>query len=149
MNRVFLLIALVLVISGCNSKPTEVKVKTKPLTSWNPPHAGIVVDKYEEKIEEDKLNNAYFKVILTSTDSSKAGHYLVQLEKGVFVNKTDVDLPKWTNGVVLKPILKKGEKPYQCLLGFDVGDGNFKDFYLIKLNEKGDIVMKQTVGYYK
>lgn len=147
MNRIFLLLAIVTLAFGCNTKTKENKVTTT--ATWNPPVAGTVIDKYEEKVTEDKINDIYFRVIVKATDSSKYGHFAITLERGGNKNETDFDLPKWNKGIILKPVLKKGNKPYECFLGFDAGDGVFKDFYQIKVDEKKSIVMKQTTGYYQ
>lgn len=147
MNRIFLLLAVVLVMFGCKTKTTENKTATA--THWTPPAAGTIVDQYEEKVTEDKINDTYFRVVVKATDSSKYGHFAVTLERGGNKNETEIDLPKWYKGTVLKPILKKGTNPYECLLGFDAGDGVFKGFYQIKVDEKKSIVMKQIVGYYQ
>jgi len=151
MNRIFLLLTITLGMLSCGNKATEIKQPKVILKAWNPPPAGTVVDEYKERIIQDgldKVNEFYFKVTIKATDSSKLGYYALELEKGENKNETDLALPKWPDGSTLKPILKKGDKQYECLLGFDIGDGIFKEFYKIKVDEKGSIVMKQTMGYY-
>lgn len=115
--------------------------------SWTPPATGVVVDEYKEAIPEDKLNDAFFKVIVIATEISDAGHFDLKLEYGGNKNETTIDLPKLNRGVVLKPVLKKGEGKYECILGFDAGDGVFKPLYLISVKDK-NIKLKQTNYYY-
>jgi hypothetical protein len=149
MNRIFLLLAVAVMTFGCKTKTGENNTKATTMVNWNPPPAGTIVDQYEEKVTEDKINDIYFRVIIKTTDSSKYGHFAVTLERGGNKNETDIDLPKWYKGAILKPVIKKGTNPYECFLGFDAGDGIFKGFYQIKVDEKKSIVMKQIVGYYQ
>lgn len=149
MNRIFLCIMIAVVTFGCGNAPKQSKDNAIPTTSWNPPAAGTVVAKYEERFNKDNLNEAYFRVIVRATDSSKSGHFAVEMDGGENKNETEIDLPKWTPGSVLKPVLKKGDSTYECLLGFDAGDGQFKDLYLIKADDKKSITMKQIKGYYQ
>lgn len=117
------------------------------LKSWNPPAAGTIVDEYKEAIPEDKLNNAFFKVAVVSTEISDVGHFDLKLEYGANKNETTIDLPKLNRGTILKPVLKKGEGKYECILGFDEGDGVFRQLYLISVDNK-NIKLKQTNYYY-
>lgn len=151
MNRVFLLLAFFVVFQSCSadskSKQNNEKENSQPKSTWQPPVSGTVVDSFVEKVAEDKLNNSYFRVVVETTAESKNGNYTLKLEYGYNKNETTIDLPKWYKGIILKPVLKAGENKYECELGFDAGDGVFKEFYQIKV-EKGDIKLKQIKGYY-
>jgi len=115
--------------------------------SWNPPAAGAVVGEYKEAIPEDKLNNAFFKVTIVATETSNEGHFDLRLEYGGNKNETTIDLPQLGRGTILKPVLKKGEGKHECLLGFDEGDGVFRQLYLVSVDNK-NIKLKQTNYYY-
>ena len=115
---------------------------------WQPPAAGDIVTQYKERVAEDNLNEKYFRITVIATEDSKAGSYRLKLEYGFNINETEVRLPEWNKGVILKPVLKKGNGNYHCLLGFDTGDGEFHELYTIDAGG-GDIRMKQTKGYYK
>lgn len=148
LRKIFPLLCLILAFVACQqNKHTDKQDRKKVTQQWNPPPAGTIIDKFQERVTEDNLNEKYFRVTVISTEESKAGTYLLKLEYGFNINETTIDLPKWTNGAVLKPALKKGAGIYSCLLGFDTGDGQFRELYEIKA-KGGDISLKQTKGYY-
>jgi hypothetical protein len=148
--KIFPVLCLMFVLAACKqNEQTDKQDHQKNTTQqWNPPPAGTAVDKFQERVAEDNLNEKYFRITVVSTEESKEGSYLLKLEYGFNINETTIDLPKWTKGTILKPILKKGPEQYSCLLGFDIGDGQFRELYLIKANS-GDISLKQTKGYYQ
>ncbi len=142
---------LVVAMWGCGQQntPEEIKKEKKSVSQWQPPAAGTGVAKVEERITEDKLNEKYFRVEAIATADSKNGNYDLRLAHGFNTNETSIDLPKWVGGVVLKPVLKKGDKKYSCDIGFDTGDGQFHELYQVRVNEQGNITLKQTRGYYQ
>jgi hypothetical protein len=150
LRKIFSFLCLMVAFAGCRSNEHADKQdhQKKVTQQWNPPPAGTVVDKFQERVAEDNLNEKYFRITVISTEDSKAGAYLLKLEYGFNINETTIDLPKWTNGTVLKPVLKKGAETYSCLLGFDTGDGQFRELYSIKA-QGGDVTLKQTKGYYQ
>jgi hypothetical protein len=143
----------IILLSGCNNTEVGVNDHAKetvksPLAGWQPPAAGTVVDKYEERVTEDQLNEKYFRVTVKSMDKSKEGEYALKLEYGFNINETTITFPKWTNNIALRPIVKGGQEKYSCLIGFDAGDGEFHELYEVKaLN--GDITFKQIRAYYQ
>jgi len=150
MNRIFLLL-LVTACAGCSQHagdaPAKEQAAKAQVVSWQPPAAGAVVAEYKEDIAEDRLNKAVFRVLVEATPQSKEGHYLLHLEYGGNKNEAPLDLPKWTPGVVLKPVVKGKGGKYECEIGFDTGDGVFKPYYEVTV-EKKDIKLKQVTGYY-
>jgi hypothetical protein len=150
LRKILPFLFLIFALAGCRqNEDTDKQEHQKNVTQqWNPPPAGTVVDKFQERVTEDKLNEKYFRITVMATEESKAGSYLLKLEYGFNINETTIDLPKWTNGTVLKPVLKKGPGVYSCLLGFDTGDGQFRELYEIK-GKGGDVSLKQTKGYYQ
>ncbi len=142
---------LLLLLAAChqgNSPGGNGPSGTGTVKQWQPPAPGVIVATYKERVTEDKLNEKYFKVTVTATESSSEGKYQLKLEYGFNINETDIQLPEWNQGVVLKPVLTGGKSPYHCFLGFDTGDGQFHELYEINA-EGGDIRLKQTKGYYK
>lgn len=140
-----------LLLAAChqdNSPGRNQSSATGNVKQWQPPASGATVATYKERVTEDKLNEKYFTVTVKATENSSEGKYQVKLEYGFNINETDIQLPEWNHGVVLKPMLTKGKSPYHCLLGFDTGDGQFHELYEINA-EGGDIRLKQTKGYYK
>lgn len=144
----FLFLALLM---GCHSKPKEIEAsKQEPVTlkqQWTPPAPGEIVAEYSEKIEENRLNDAYFKVIIRSTENSKNGIFDLELIYEQNENTTTLELPEWTDGIVLKPVIKKGENQYECLIGFEAGTHEFLEFYIVVIEDK-NIRMTQTRIYY-
>ncbi len=156
MLRKILPLLLAAALFSCSEKNTsdkqdavDTQKKTTEISMWQPPKAGTVIDKVQERITEDKLNEKYFRVTVTATDESKKGTYALKLEHGFNSNETTIDMPEWVGGAVLKPVLKKGPDKYNCIVGFDTGDGEFHELYQVKVNDKGSITLKQTKGYYQ
>ncbi|WP_118951432.1 hypothetical protein [Taibaiella helva] len=147
--RTFLFCCL-LSLAACSGTATDpASPKTTMATApWQPPAAGAEVARYKERVKEDQLNEKYFRVTVIATEASAEGLFRVKLEYGFNINETDVQLPEWTPGVVLKPVLQKAAGDYHCLLGFDAGDGIFHELYEIRA-ENGNVRLKQTKGYFK
>jgi len=154
MSKLYLLLCktiglfLILCLLSCqsNTAPSE-QVSAPVIHTWTPPAAGEKVAQWEERITEDQLNESYFRVSVISTPGSAEGHYQLSLEYGFNVNETELNLPKWPEQTVLKPLLKQGEDRYQCRIGFDPGDGIFRPLYLVTVVNK-NIRLKQTHQYY-
>jgi hypothetical protein len=151
MNRIYLLFFLMILVTGCMNSTEETDKEhtssVNKLESWNPPAAGTVIDEYKEAIPEDKLNNAFFKVAVVATETSNTGHFDLKLEYGGNQNETTIDLPELKRETILKPVLKKGEKKYECIVGFDAGDNVFRELYLVSVDNK-NIKLKQIKHYY-
>jgi len=149
MLRILISLACFTFLYSCKSGSPEKSEKPAAVqeATWEPPAAGTEVARYTERVKEDKLNEKYFRVIVKATPDSRSGNFLLRLEYGFNINETAIDLPAWTGNAVLKPVLQKGEGAYHCLLGFDAGDGQFRELYDIRV-DNGDVRLKQTKGYY-
>lgn len=110
------------------------------------PEAGTVVDSLVQKIEHDPLNKREFKVRILATNSSATGLYNLELTYGYNFNSTEIVLPAWTDGVILLPQIRAAEEPYQCFIGFDAGDGVFRELYKVS-NDNGTLRLRQTMSY--
>lgn len=146
-----IIVCCLVVCFGCGDKQASMDTKKQhaavPVATWQPPTAGTVIDAYEKKVEEDKLNNKTFKVSIISTEQSKEGVFLMKFNYGFNAHEKELSFPKWPNAVILKPVLKAGTDKYHCLVGFDAGDNQFHEFYEVKVVD-GDLAIKQTTGYY-
>lgn len=131
--------------SGMADDSAPETVETRP--NWQPPAAGTVVDQLKERISEDPLNEAYFEVRITSTEESENGRYNLLLAYGQNRNETELELPEWVDDAPLKPMLQAGSGKYHYFVGFDPGDGRFRELYEIKVVDK-NIKMRQTQRYY-
>ncbi|WP_118972331.1 hypothetical protein [Taibaiella koreensis] len=146
----FVLFFSLLLLAACSGTKTDPATSKAPATvqQWQPPATGAQVAQYKERVKEDNLNEKYFRITVIATEASPEGNFKLKLEYGFNINETDIMLPEWTPGVVLKPVLQKAEGDYHCLLGFEAGDGIFHELYDIRA-ENGNVRMKQTKGYFK
>ena len=142
------LVFILLLPAGCSTtnQPTNKLSSDSTLSIWQPPAPGTEVAQIKERIAEDKLNEKYFKIRLIATDSSDRGYYLLTLNYAFSENQTVISFPKWSNDAYPKPVLQKGDKRYQALLGFDAGDGNLHPYYEIKADSKS-LTLKKTNDY--
>lgn len=143
-------IGLLALSAGCG-QPTknnsQQTMQAKPENrGWVPPSAGKPIAGYKERIREDQLNDLYFSVSVVTTDSSRKGLYKVDIAYGYATHETHITLPKWTGDIYLKPVLKKGDEPYEVFLGFEAGDSTFHPYYEIKAVENA-IKMEKVMAY--
>ena len=149
--RPFLLFPVVMLfLLSCNDTKVESAnvevVETTKHINWTPPAPGELVAEFKEKIQDDPLNDTYFEVSILSTDISKEGMYELVLGYGKNINTTTLEMPKWKEGIVLKPAIQKGEKKLQCYIGFIAEDSLFHEFYKVSAEDK-NIRLKQTKAY--
>lgn len=131
-----ILLFLAAICAGCSAAPvSQNRTTTKPVPSWEPPAGGTLVSSFRQDIREDKLNNSEFKVEVYSTDSSKKGYYRVALASGYAKEVMIVDFPKWTDGIVVQPVIQKTKNDYEVQLGFHAGDSSFHPYYEIKMRD--------------
>lgn len=142
-----LLLATTSLMSCSDATDSSSAPSSNVTVTWQPPTSGTVIDSLQERITEDKLNEIYFKVSVISSEASKNGSYNLKLEYGYNINETTLDLPEWPNHTILRPVLQQGREKYQCLVGFDPGDGEFRPLYEVRVIDK-NIRMKQTHQYY-
>lgn len=110
------------------------------------PPAGTVVDSLVQEIADDALNKRVFKVRILATSASATGLFNLELTYGHNFNSTEIVLPAWTDDVILMPQIRADSVPYQCLIGFDAGDGIFRELYKVS-SDNGTLRLKQTMSY--
>lgn len=151
MLKLFALSALTLALVSCGtsapdqSTPDREQSTEAPSQTWTIPPPGTVIDFYEKKIEDDKLNNSFFRASVLSSTASESGLFKLKMEYGGNIKEKDLQLPSWP-GQVLKPAVRQGAHPFQCLVGFVLQDGTFKEYYEIEGSKK-EIKLTQTHNY--
>ena len=116
------------------------------------PKAGTTIANYEKKLSEgnnDNLNDLTFSVEIITTDSSAiTGVFDVKFNFGHNVQQTQITFPKWEDGNIVTPKIQEDPSvKYGVIIGFDPGDGSFKDFYSLLIDNK-DIKLKQVKAYF-
>lgn len=148
-NCCFLLL-LVWLFAACKDSSNAVgdTASKEQVNSYVVPKPGTVVATMEQAIANDDLNKRKFKVSVIADEHSDVGIYKVKLEYGFNINETTIELPEWTEGVVLKPLLEKAEEQNYFKIGFGAGDGKFRELYDVKADQSGTVSLKKTTGYY-
>lgn len=125
---------------------------TVQITKVTFPKAGTTIDSYQKKVTEgknDDLNDLQFNVEIITTDSSAiTGVFDVKFNFGNNVQQTQITFPKWEDGNIVTPKIQEDPSvKYGVIIGFDPGDGSFKDFYSLIIDNK-DIKLKQVKAYF-
>lgn len=135
-----------LLVGSCQAPESTPRVKKAATASFSVPPPGTVVDSLVQEIADDPLNNRLFKVRILATNASATGLFNLELTYGHNFNATEIVLPAWTDDVILRPQIRAGEKPYECFIGFDAGDGIFRELYKVS-SDNGTLRLKQTMSY--
>lgn len=127
-------VIVVMLLGACNNAANNAEVlnystenETKNLFSELPVNSIIAAD--STPVTEDKLNHFYFSVRIKTTDKTKYGTYLIEAVYGANTAESEFTLPK--GGEYLKPVLKKGSKPYSYIVGFFF-QNKFHEYYEVK-----------------
>ena len=117
------------------------------LTHWPVPASGIQVASYQKAIKND-LNKGRFLVNVYTTDSTQnTGEFRMELAYGENVNNVLKIFPKWYERNVVKPLIKPlNSATYGAVIGFDPGDGTFKELFEVNVVGK-DLELKQLKMY--
>lgn len=100
-------------------------------TVQEPIKSGVEILADSLPILEDKLNNLHFSIHVYTNDRTANGSYDVQTEWGYNIATTTIKMPD--GGEDLKPILRRGSKPYSFIIGFRYDDDTaFNDFYEVQ-----------------
>ncbi len=140
---------------ACNNNSAETppakKVKSSQvpkLNVWAVPTSGTEVAQFSKKIAEDELNDFKFKVVVKTNDNTaNSGAFDITYSAGVLKTTASKPFPKWYENNVVQPIIKPVDSlKYGALVGFDPGDGTFKELYLVSYIG-GQLKLTNTKNY--
>lgn len=142
------LIVLTLLIAAC-SQPAE---ETASITHFYAPEAGTIVAADSFRIAEDSLNNFYYAVTITSTDSSNKGYYLLDAHWGVNEAQSDFIYPTLQEEII-PAIERDRSQPYTYILGFKYRNNDtFHDYAALTATKvsplKSQIELKYIKSYF-
>lgn len=130
----------IIIYSACQSKQAS-----NTANNTLKMEAGTVVVADTNDIIEDKLNNHHFSVTVFATDSSINGSYDIETAWGYNTAYTTIRMPY--GGEHFTPLIRKGDRPYTYLIGFNFDDDTtFREYYEISGN-KGQIKTRYTRSY--
>lgn len=118
------------------------------LTIWKVPETGTSVVKFSKKIEGDDLNDFKFSVeVKTIASTATDGNFAISYGVGNARTTLNKPFPKWYENNVVQPIIKPVDSlQYGASIGFDPGDGSFKDLYLV-VYKNGQLKISSTKYY--
>lgn len=129
-------VTALLLLLACNSnpKPEQAPVADTPVAKITPKPQDTIpqkrttiakapVEQYQEKTD-DPLNDWYFRVRLYET--KETFRYVVKMEFEEIHGTDTLKLPNL--GIPPKPVLKKGEEKYSCIIGFIDQHGVFQSY---------------------
>ena len=130
---IFALIPLLAVCGGNDS--------TQDIVHFYAPAAGTVVAADSTPITEDNLNDLYYSVRLTATDSSQEGRYDLDAAYGFNEAHSIMTFPKLTK--TIKPAIRPDTTPYSYIIGFYYeGEQQFNDYARVSAR-KVDMLQSQ------
>jgi hypothetical protein len=156
MKRNLILFALTCYCFACNSHDQNGSVQkadtggNKPIVI-NPASAipeyrkeikAEAVDSFSEKTD-NPLNDWYFSVKLFETP--KTFQYLIKMKFEELSAEDILRLPDF--GIQPKPVLKKGNDKYSCIIGFMDTDNKFREYKLVHV-ENGNQLKITTLKHY-
>mgnify|MGYP003583108288 CR=1 FL=1 len=129
------------------AKTTQQQNALPKLNVWTVPAQPEKVADYTKAIKGD-LNKSKFEVIISTTDSTATtGIFKIELNYGANQNTTEKVFPKWYENNVVKPMVKGMDSlEYGAIIGFDPGDGTFKELFEVTVENK-EIKFAQTKMY--
>ena len=146
---------LLLILNSCNnnSGSTEnpaVVAKDTTVTSLSPLDA---VPQKRDKVKEEAvasfkvttgnpLNDWYFKVEMYETPTTF--HYLLKMQYEEIRGTDTLKLPNF--GIWPEPVIKKGNEPFSCIIGFMDKDKKFREYK--KVYVKNNVLKVTTLKHY-
>lgn len=137
----FILIPLLAACGGSDSG--------QDIAHFYAPVAGTVVAADSTPIEEDELNDLYYTVRLTATDSSREGHYDMDAVYGYNEAHSVIVFPKLTK--TIRPAVRKDTTmPYSYVIGFYYdGEQQFNDYARVSARKVGSLQSQVELRYLK
>jgi len=146
MKYSLLFIPLILLAAcGSNTTPTE----KAEIDHFYAPVAGTVVAADSTPIEDDALNDFYYSVRITATDSSSEGRYALDAAYGPNDAHTVLVYPKLDRQI--KPAIRPDDSPFSYIVGFYFeGSDTFKDYARVSAQKTGtESLLQIEVRYLK
>ncbi|MBW7912979.1 MAG: hypothetical protein H3C54_04595 [Taibaiella sp.] len=139
----FILIPL---LAACGSSESAEDMK-----HFYAPAAGTVVAADSIPITEDNLNDFYYSVRLTATDSSSEGRYDLDAAYGLNEAHSIMAFPKLTK--TIRPAIRPDSLPYSYIIGFYYeGEQQFNDYARVSARkvdaQQSQIELRYLKAYY-
>ncbi|MCB9045381.1 MAG: hypothetical protein H6550_04490 [Chitinophagales bacterium] len=140
-----LLFTSLILLAACGGRtPTD----NTTTNHFYAPIAGTIVAADSTPIEEDGLNDFYYSVIISSTDSSNEGYYALDAAYGPNEAHTLLAYPKLDREIT--PAIKLDDIPYSYIAGFYfAGSDTFKDYARVSAKRVGPMNTQIEVRYIK
>jgi hypothetical protein len=112
------------------------------------PAPGTVIAADSMPIEEDGLNDFYYSVKITATDSSSKGRYTLDADYGPNEAHTEVVYPELDREI--KPAIKPDTQAYSYIIGFYFsGSDSFKDYARVSARRMSPMNSQIEIKYLK
>lgn len=142
-------LALILIplLAACGSSES-----TEDIQHFYAPAAGTVVAADSTPITEDNLNDFYYSVRLTATDSSNQGRYGLDAAYGLNEAHSIMAFPKLTK--TIRPAIRLDTSmPYSYIIGFYYdGEQQFNDYARVSARKvdmlQSQIELRYLKAYY-
>lgn len=120
------------------------------LDVWTVPPAGTEVASYTKQVKEDRLNDSRFEVrVFTMEHTAERSEFEVAYTYGASGNSSVKLFPRWYEDNVVKPVIKPVDSmDYAAMIGFDPGDGSFRELYLLQYKD-AQLRLTRTRAYNK
>ncbi|MBS1918221.1 MAG: hypothetical protein JST87_18275 [Bacteroidetes bacterium] len=99
------------------------------------------VDQFREKTD-NPINDWYFSVKLYETPVTF--HYLIKMQFEELTGEDTLKLPNF--GTIPKPVIKKGDAKYSCIIGFMDNENKFREYKLVHVD--GNQLKITTLKHY-
>ncbi len=100
------------------------------------------IDQYKEKTD-NPLNDWYFSVKLFETPMTF--HYLIKMQFEEIRGEDTLKLPNF--GYDPKPVLKKGNEKYSCIIGFMDDKNVFREYKLVHVTNGNELKITALKHY--
>lgn len=138
-----LLYLLLLLLAACGNNGTG------NIDHFYAPAAGTVVAADSIPIAEDNLNDMYYTVRLTATDSSDRGQYAMDAVYGFNEAQSTIAFPKLTKPI--RPAIRLDTTlPYSYIIGFHYeGEQQFNDYARVSARKVDGLQSQIELRYLK
>lgn len=146
---------LLLFLNSCNnsSGTTESSAPASKDTPVVAPSPTEAIPEKRDKVKQDAvasfkvttgnpLNDWYFKVELFETPTTF--HYLLKMQYEEIRGTDTLKLPNF--GIWPEPVIKKGDEPFSCIIGFIDKNKKFREYK--KVYVKNNVLKMTTLKHY-